>query len=98
MNYMFDSCSGLTSLDLSSFNTSNVTNMGTMFENCTSLTTLTLSGWVIGDATIMNFMFNGCGKLSTITMKGCSQDTIDKIKAQLTKDGISLNNVNFVTK
>ena len=95
---MFSNCSGLTSLTLSGWDTSNVTNMGTMFENCSRLTTLTLSGWVIGDATIMNFMFNGCGKLSTITMKGCSQDTIDKIKAQLTKDGISLNNVNFVTE
>ena len=94
---MFSSCSGLTSLNLSNFKTSNVTNMGTMFENCSRLTTLTLSGWVIGDATIMNFMFYGCTNLNTITMIGCSQDTIDKIKAQLTTDGI-INNVTIVTE
>lgn len=34
MMYMFDDCSGLTSLDLSSFATSNVTNMSCMF--CTA--------------------------------------------------------------
>lgn len=35
---MFDLCSSLTSVDLSSFNTSKVTNMGSMFSNCTKLT------------------------------------------------------------
>lgn len=35
---MFNSCSNLSSLDLSSFNTSNVTNMANMFKNCSSLT------------------------------------------------------------
>ncbi len=36
---MFSSCSSLTSLDLSSFNTSQVTNMRDMFYNCPKLTT-----------------------------------------------------------
>ena len=36
---MFHSCSSLTSLDLSSFNTSKVTNMSNMFSDCSKLTT-----------------------------------------------------------
>ena len=36
---MFRGCSSLTSLDLSSFNTSNVTDMQYMFYSCSSLTT-----------------------------------------------------------
>ena len=36
---MFSSCSSLTSLDLSSFNTSNVTKMSSMFYNCLKLQT-----------------------------------------------------------
>ena len=34
---MYTNCSGLTELDLSSFDTSNVTNMGYMFSGCTKL-------------------------------------------------------------
>ena len=36
---MFYNCSSLTSLDLSSFNTSKVTDMGDMFSSCSKLTT-----------------------------------------------------------
>ena len=43
-------------------------------------------------------MFKDCGALKTIRMAGCTQPTIDKIKAQLTNNGISLDNVTIVTK
>lgn len=39
---MFQGCHGLTSLDLSSFDTSAVTNMVNMFQSCPSLTSLIL--------------------------------------------------------
>ena len=41
---MFDGCSGLTSLDVSNFDTSNVTDMGYMFDGCSGLTSLDVSG------------------------------------------------------
>ena len=34
---MFDGCSSLTNIDLSNFNTNNVTNMSGMFNLCSSL-------------------------------------------------------------
>lgn len=37
---MFQNCESLTSLDLSSFNTSAVTSMYSMFNNCSSLKTI----------------------------------------------------------
>ena len=37
----------------------------------------------------MNSIFSGCSALKTIRMVGCSQTTIDKIKAQLSTDGIT---------
>ena len=40
MNGMFYGCTSLTSLDLSNFDTSKVTNMGYMFQSCTNLTSL----------------------------------------------------------
>lgn len=42
MAYMFYSCNSLTSLDVSSFDTSAVTDMGHMFYNCSAIETLTL--------------------------------------------------------
>ena len=89
---MFLRCSGLTSLDVSSFNTSNVTDMHGMFKNCVKLETLDLSGWDTSKVTDMLDMFKGCTSLRTITMVGCTTETINKIKAQLTTDGI-INNV-----
>ena len=41
--HMFYNCTFLTSLDVSNFNTSNVTNMSYMFQSCSKLTTLDLS-------------------------------------------------------
>ena len=40
MSYMFNSCSGLTSLDLSGWNTSKVTRMNSMFSGCSKLKTI----------------------------------------------------------
>ena len=89
MSYMFEYCSGLTSLDVSSFNTNMVTDMTYMFKGCTSLTSLTLSNFNTSNVTYMDSMFYGCSKLKTIRMVGCSTDTVNKIKTQLTKDNIT---------
>ena len=89
MSGMFGGCSGLTSLDLSKWDTSKVTGMVSMFTLCTNLETLDLSGWDIR-ITDMSSMFEGCANLRTIRMKGCSKDTIDKIKEQLKTDGITV--------
>ena len=37
MSYMFSDCSNLTNIDLSSFDTKNVTNMSYMFAGCYNL-------------------------------------------------------------
>lgn len=49
------------------------------------------------NVTYISDMFRGCTSLKIITMKGCSEATINKIKTQLTKDGI-INNVNIITE
>ena len=45
MSAMFCYCSGLESLDVSSFDTRNVRNMGSMFYCCTKLKSLDLSSF-----------------------------------------------------
>ena len=98
MDSMFQDCTSLTSLDLSNFNTSNVNNMNCMFWNCINLGLLDLSGWDMSNVTYTGDMFGGCNGLNKIRMVGCTQDTINKIKAKLTTDGISIDKVHIITE
>ena len=89
MSQMFSACSSLTSLDLSGWNTSKVTHMTDMFWGCSSLTSLDLSGFNTSKVIEMDYMFFDCTNLKIIKMVGCSEATINKIKAQLATDGIT---------
>ena len=61
MNTMFNGCGSLTSLDLSNFDTSKVTNMGGMFNNTEKLKTIYVSDkWNVSNVTSSNSMFNWC--------------------------------------
>lgn len=64
----FNGCSGLTSLDLSNFDTSAVTNMSSMFYNCTSLTSLDVSNFNTSAVTNMGGMFQSCSGLTSLDL------------------------------
>ena len=66
MAIMFYNCSGLTSLDVSSFDTSNVTNMRHMFVSCSGLKSLDLSSFNTSKVTDMRFMFTSCSGLTSL--------------------------------
>ena len=68
LNNMFSSCSSLTSLDLSNFDTSNVQYMESMFSSCSSLTSLDLSNFDTSKVSEMKHMFQNCSKLSNLTL------------------------------
>ncbi|MCH5256354.1 MAG: BspA family leucine-rich repeat surface protein, partial [Lachnospiraceae bacterium] len=57
-SYMFYGCKKLTSIDLSNFDTSNVTTMKEMFCNCILLNALNLRGFETGNVTDMKGMFH----------------------------------------
>ena len=63
---MFAGCSSLTSLDVSAFNTENLTNMYEMFRGCSNMSSLDLSGFKTDKVTHMTNMFDGCSNLKTI--------------------------------
>lgn len=60
MMYMFFGCNSLTSIDLSNFDTSNVTDMNNMFHGCKALTSLDLSNFNTSNVTAMTAMFKDC--------------------------------------
>ena len=87
---MFSGCSSLTSLDLSNFNTSNVTNMYEMFVNCSNLTRLDLSSFVTNNVTNMIAMFQGNSALVTILVgDGWNTDNVTS-STRMFKDCTSL--------
>ena len=63
---MFEGCSKLETLDVSKFDTSNVTNMRNLFNTCSKLETLDLSNFDTSNVTNMESMFYGVSKLKTI--------------------------------
>ena len=68
MGNMFDGCSALTSLDLSSFNTERVINIFFMFYNCSSLTSLDVSSFNTSNVMFMHYMFNNCSALTSLDL------------------------------
>ena len=61
---MFSYCKSLINLNLSNFNTQNVTDMSYMFCDCKSLTNLNLSNFNTQNVTDMSGMFRDCKSLN----------------------------------
>lgn len=69
MDSMFCECTTLTSLDLSRFDTSQVTDMSWLFGYCFNLISLDLSNFDTSKVTTMNNMFSSSKKISYIKCK-----------------------------
>ena len=66
---LFQNCTSLTTLDLSSWNTSNVTDMSVMFQNCKNLQTIVgLENLDMSKVTNFTGMFNECASLTEINL------------------------------
>ena len=63
---MFYNCPALETLDLSKFDSSNVTTMAQMFYGCSSLKILDVSNFDTQKTTNVSNIFNGCTSLNTI--------------------------------
>ena len=71
--------SKLTSLDLSSFNTSKVTDMGDMFTNCNNLTSLDVSNFDTSNVTNMDSMFFNCSNLTSLNVSNFDTSNVTRM-------------------
>ena len=76
---MFSDCRLLTNLDLSNFNTQNVTKMNDMFAFCSSLANLNLSNFNTQNVNDMSGMFYNCNSLTKKNLI-ITDSKIDKIE------------------
>ena len=74
--YMFYNCTNLTSLDVSGFDTSSVTNMFSMFRGCTELTSLDVSSFDTSSATSINSMFYSCPNLTSLDVSSFDTSSV----------------------
>lgn len=94
MSCLFKKCKYLTSLNISSFDTSNVTNMFAMLEFCPSITSLDLSNFDTSNVTNMMAMFHNCASLISL---GISSFDFSKVESmfQFLSKCYSLTNLKF---
>ena len=80
-NRMFRDLFNLISLDVSSFDTSKVTNMEAMFAGMPSLTSLNLSNFDTSKVTRMNSMFEGASRLTTLNLSNFDTSKVTDMEA-----------------
>ena len=78
---MFSGCSCLTSLDVSGFDTSQVTSMSWMFGGCSNLTNLDVSGFDTGQVEYMYDMFSNCSSLTSLDVSGFDTSQVTDMDA-----------------
>ena len=94
LNEMFYNCSLLSSINLSNFNTNNVTNMSYMFSNCYSLNSINLSNFNTNNVTNMSDMFYNCSSLNSINLSNFNTNNVTYM-SYMFRFCSSLNSINL---
>lgn len=95
MNSMFTKCTGLETLDLSSFNTEKVKNMYAMFDGATNLRSIKLpKGFIGSSVTDLNGMFRGCASLTELDLSGSNAEKV-KNMGSMFYGCVALSNLNL---
>ena len=78
---IFKSCYSLTSVNLSNFDTSNVSNMSYMFSGCIRLTSLNISNFNTSNVTDMSYMFGSCSKLTSLNVSNFNTSNVTNMSS-----------------
>ena len=93
---LFYDCRNILKIDLSSFNTKNVTNMSYMFYGCSNLTNIDLSSFDTKNVINMSNMFSGCSNLTNIDLSSFDTKNVTNMSSMF-KDCSNLENINPYT-
>ena len=97
MSNMFNGCSNLTSINMSGWDTSNVTTMYSVFRECSKLTSLDLSSFNTSNVTSMVNMFEDVSELSQLHMEYCSASTVTAILGVINDRSSTTSGILYVT-
>lgn len=79
-SYMFNDCQYLKKVDLSHFDTSNLTKIFAMFQSCVNLETLIFFKSPLDKLTHMNFFLHNCSKIKSISWSNFNQEIAVKME------------------
>ena len=79
MSFMFFNCSGLTSLDVSSFNTSNILSMAGTFCGCSGLEALNVSNFDTRNVIMTASMFGFCSSLTSLDVSNFNTSNVTEM-------------------
>ena len=94
LSNMFNNCSTLEEIDLSSFNTNQVANMSFMFNNCSSLKKLNLSSFNTNQVTNMTCMFGSCCSLKELNLSSFNTKLVTNMSSMF-RNCTSLEELNL---
>ena len=77
---MFGKCSSLTELDISRWDTSNVTDMSRMFLSSYRLQELDVSEWDVSQVTDMSYMFQYCSSLRNLNVSNWNVSRVTNMR------------------
>ena len=97
LRYIFYDCSDITEIDLSKFNSSQVTNMAAMFYKCINLISINFENFDTSQVSQMGSMFRECSKLSSLNLSNFDTSELVSMGAMfnLCSNLISINLTNF---
>ena len=78
---MFEMCFNITSIKLSNFNTSKVTDMGGMFDECNSLSSLDVTNFNTSNVEEMSCMFSECKSLTTLDLSSFDTEKVTRMRS-----------------
>lgn len=79
-SYMFEDSTNIPCLDLSNWDTSNVTRMSRMFSGATSLTSLDLSSWNTSNVKTMDSMFSNTSSLTSLDLSSWNTSNVQYMR------------------
>ena len=91
---MFQGCSSLTNINLSNFDSNNVTIMNGMFYRCSSLKNVDLSNFNTKNVINMALMFYGCSTITNINLSNFITNMVTNINGMFSGCS-SLTNINL---
>ena len=87
----FDGFTNLVSVDLSGFDTNNLTDASYMFRNCSSLTALDLSRLYLGNLVQADGMLDGCSALEELTAPAALETVVVLPHIMYSEQGVAYN-------
>ena len=91
-SFMFRCCEIINSIDLSSFNTSEVINMSYMFFNCYNLTSINFGSFNTTNVKEMSSMFYNCNNLYSIDLSSFNINNVNSMAYMFS----NCKNLNFI--